>query len=806
MTVTNMVFRMSGKRSGMAIAKAALAASVLALMACSSPEEKVEKFSQSGQEYLEDGDLGRANVQFQNALKINEEHVPSLLGLADIAEKRQDFKNMFGILQRIVRVDPNNAEAHVKLGQLYLISSDESAALEHADKALALDPENVSAVALKAGVKLRLSDYVGAVELAKQVTAVAPANPEAVTVLATERLLNDDAQSALAELDKALEADPDVAILHLLRIRVLEKLGRQDEVDNAYLDLIERHPQDASYRKAYTNELLQKQDFAGASEQLERVIELEPKNLDMKIDLIRIIYTGEGADAAEARIQKFIDAEPDNAEVKFLMVDFLVREQRPDEAKAILDRLAASDDRQVSLKAKNKIAGILYQGGEKDKAGEIVSEILAADSRNTEALMRRASLNIDTQNFDAAIVDLRAALDNDPDSAEARVLMASAFERQGNYNFAQAELAKALDVSNKDPKIANIFAKFLVRNEKLARAEEVLVESLGAYPNDTENLKMLAGVRLSMEDWQGAEEIAALLERAEQNEEYAQNVRAVAMTGLKDYQGIIDRLTEQNEEAPLESRPLATLVAAYLRSDRSDEAEQLLTGMLENDPDNYAVYILLAQVYGKRGEDEEAEKVLIEATNRDPLRSEAYELLYRYYLRTDQVEKASALVDEGLEAAPRNVALRVFKADILLTTGERAEAYELYTSLLKDRPNDPIIANNFVSLTSELRTDEESINKALEVSKTLEDKENPFFKDTIGWANYRAGNFGVAVEYLSAAAEAVQGNAEILYHLGAAQLAAGSAEAARENLEKSLEAGGEDFPYETEVRELLNQM
>ena len=126
-----------------------LAASAFALTAaCASPEERVEKYSNDGSEYLAQGELGKANVQFQNALKIDEEHIPSLIGMAQIVEERQDFQNMFGLLQRIIRLDPNQLEAQVKLGKLYLIGSDETEALEYAEKALALDPEDIGALTL----------------------------------------------------------------------------------------------------------------------------------------------------------------------------------------------------------------------------------------------------------------------------------------------------------------------------------------------------------------------------------------------------------------------------------------------------------------------------------------------------------------------------------------------------------------------------------------------------------------------------------------------------------------------------------
>ncbi|MEO0321067.1 MAG: hypothetical protein AAF199_09300, partial [Pseudomonadota bacterium] len=52
----------------------ALAATLLvssALVACSSPEQRMEKFTNSGLAYLEDGDAVRAGIEFRNALTID---------------------------------------------------------------------------------------------------------------------------------------------------------------------------------------------------------------------------------------------------------------------------------------------------------------------------------------------------------------------------------------------------------------------------------------------------------------------------------------------------------------------------------------------------------------------------------------------------------------------------------------------------------------------------------------------------------------------------------------------------------------
>ncbi len=792
----------SRKRTSIAV----IAALSMLSAACSSPEEKVEKLYTSGQEFLEKDEIGKANVQFQNVLKIDETHVPTLLALAQIAERRQNLKGMFGLYQRIVRLQPDHIHAHVQLGKLHLIGSDETTALEFADKALALEPGNTEATALKSGVLLRLGDAVGAVKLARAAIAADPTNAEATTVLATARGMEDDFEGAIAELDRALAIDPKIAILQLLRIRILSQLDREEDVLDSYANLTELFPEERAYHRAYASELIKRKELAAAETQLRIVVDIAPEDLDAKLDVVRIVNAQNGIEVAEAQLREYVKAEPDNNDLIFALADLLREQGASDKALPLLQPLTKSDDLSIVSRAKNKLALLYLVNGEPDKAEQLVEEILEEDGNNTEALIKRASFQIEREEYDDAIANLRTAINNEPDSIQAMMLMSSAFERQDNIDFARSELTKAFETSGKRAQVANAYAKFLARHGNSRRAENVLVQSLALFPGNSDNLKLLAALRLDLQDWQGAEEVAAILDtnKAADATDIVRNIRTVAMSGLGDYDRLIEELSPQNN-TPMESRPLAMLVRAYVQAERTDEAEAMLKNVLASDGENYAARILLAQTHAAQQDTAAAEAVLIDAVDANPARGEAYELLYRYYLTGGERDKAVALIDNGLAKAPDSDALQFFKADILLTSGELESALDIYSDLIDKRPNDRIVANNFVSLSSDLRQDTQSKARALEVAKVLLDDENPLIQDTVGWAYYRAGQHDRAVEYLAKAAEKAENNSEILYHLGAAQIAAGKSEAGSASLNKALAAGGENFRYETEVRALLEQ-
>ena len=789
------------------IAKVALlSAAMSVLAACSSPEQKVEKFTASGDKFLVDEEYGKANVQFQKALKIDEEHVPALMGLAKVAENRQNFKRMFGALQRIVRLDPNNTEALVQLGKLYLVGSEETLALENADKALALKPESADALALKAAVMMKLEDEALAVNLAKKALSIDPSSSEAATVLATERARVKDYEGALKYINESLANNEKQAVLHLLKLQMLKQLGRAGEVDSGYQELIGLFPEEIGYRRIYVGELLKDNRFQDARVQLEEIARLTPKQVDPVLDLVRIDYRIGGKEAAEKTFQEYVEARGDDVDLKFAYATYVRQEGNLADAEAIYNAVAANkDDPSLVRRARNEIAALRLLEGNRDAAEQIVTEILAEDERNTAALLKLAGLKIDREEYDAAIRDLRVVLDDEPQSTPARLLMASAFEKQGDVTLAESQMTQAVEDSNFAPKEANIFAKFLVRNDNQTRAENVLVESLDKNPNDIDNLKFLAAIRLLRQDWRGAEEAARLIDRVDDEDPVVNRILGAAYTGLQDYSGAISALEAENEKRPLASRPLTTLIAAYMKEGRSADAEKLLKGVVDSNPENYAARILLARVYATEKRNDEARTVLEQAIESDPNEFQGYEALYRLHISEGRVDEAKALVDSGLANAPDSDGLKVIKADNLLSAGDEEAAMALYADILTRRPNDRLVANNYASLLTKLRDDEESLQKAADVAEVLRDVDNPFFQDTLGWALVLNGDFDGGAELLRKSVEARPNLAEARFHLGYALIKNGQEDEGKEQLREAIKRANGSADWIAQAQRLLGQ-
>ena len=769
----------------------AIAALMAAAAACASPEEKVERYTASGQEFLEAGEMGKANVQFRNALKIDERHVPALEGLAEIAEERGKIRAMFGLLQRIARADPTNVPAKTKIAKFYLLAGDAAEALETVDEALAIAPDDPEATAAKAAILYKLENREEAVKLARKALDADPSIQEAVTVLAADLVEQGEIDAALKEIDASLKADQSASVLHLLRIELLSQQGRDEDVDKAHLALIEQFPDEPGFRQAYAQRLVKWGRLDDARAQLVEVTNLRQKQTSAVVDVAQIDYRQGGTDKAAETFREYIAKRPDQTELKFAYAAFLRKVDRNDEASTIYQEMAKlKDDEPSVLHAKNEIASMALVNRDRKTAEALIDEILAVDERNSEALIKKSTLRILDGDTDGAIGDLRLVLADQPEADRAKLLIAAAYEKKGEIEAADAQYAEAMDDSDAKASVAKAYAQFLLRNNNIQRAERVLTQAVAVNNRDEDNLKLLAAIRLQQQDWRGAEEVAELLRESESENAVATRILGVAYAGLEDYAGAIDVLGTENEKKPLASRPLATLVTAYIESGRTAEAESVLRSNIERDPADYDARVLLSRVMLAANRSPEAKEVLREAIDVDAQRFEAYEILYRLYRLEGRAGDAATLLDQGLSRSPENDGLRVLKADLLISNGAFNDALTLYEDVLSRRPNDIIVSNNYAAILTD-RTDEpEALARAAQVAQVLKDSPNPSFLDTYGWATYRAGR---QVEGIAALEKAVAGAPDLIeahYHLGVALHQTGKTDRAKLHLSKVVDAGG----------------
>lgn len=785
-----------------------LMVSLLGISACSSPEDKANSYYENGMQLLEKNELGKANVEFRNALQVNRNMTKAIWGQALVAEKQGNHLRTFKLLNAVLLNEPNHLQALVKVGRLLLVAGQIDKALEKSDAALKIAPEDLSVLAFRASVLFKLDDAAGAVKLAKQVIAKDPAYVDALIVLAIERLAAKDSEKAIEYLDQGLKSNDKNVVLQLIKVKALDNLAKLDLAEDVFKRLINYYPEVPAFNYALAQFYLKHDRKDDAEKQFRTVITNKPDDLKAKVKLIQLLNYTKGNDAAKAELVKFVAQEPNNFDLKFALVQFYISNKEIKQAEAtISDIINIATETDVVVKALGIKAGLLLAQGDKTGAESVVNDILAKDDRNETGLVLKSSLNIDRQDYETAISDLRVALRNTPNSSRALFFLAKAHYLSGSPELADEQYFKAFKASRYNPGYGMTYARFLLKRNQANRAEKVIQNILSMSPKNIAAMRLLAQTRLNKGNWIGAQQVADKIKALGDKSNTADQIKSAILVGKKDYDESISVLKKTYQSAPDNIQPVVALVRTYLLAGKPGEAGDFLDAVINASPGNINARILRGQVYVSQGQMDKAIASYQETITLAPKNSATYYNLAVSYMRNHDLGKAKAALDSGLSITPNSFLLRLTQASVFEQSGDTEGAISIYEDLLKTRPDADIIANNLSSLLTENRTDKESLDKAYALSQRFKRSDIPQFKDTFGWASYRVGKYTDATSLLEDAAEGLPQLAIVQYHLGMNYLAKENKQQARKALEKALELAG-DTPFEQadEIRAALEKL
>ena len=781
----------------------------LAVAACDSAEERVADHYESGQALAAQGDDTRAQLEFRSALRIDSGHVPTRLAVGQLLEREGNFQGALGHYAYVVENVSDNGPARTRMARILLAAGDVERAGDLVDEALALNPDDALALAVRAAKALREGRVEDAIADAEQALSIDPEIDEARFVLVAERSQAGDAEGALRTVDGFLADQPEDRALNLLKLQILQTMGDQDAVLAHLRRLVDLYDGAPEFRRALAQFHISRGEMEDAEAQLRASADHPDTAFEAVVELVRFINATRGVDAARKELTARIEAAEDE-ETRFPIalaraeLDYAVG--RRDEARAELEALVESVDGEENKRsARLRLAQIALRETRLDDAVALAERVLEADDANPDALAIRAAVAIEELRPGDAIPDLRAALDGAPDNVRLMLLEAQAHQLNGSAGLAGERLAQATRTSNYAPDVTLRYAGFLRARGDVTAAEAVLSEAARRNPSDRDVLTQLAELRLQLQNWIGADEVAEQL-RALDGEAAAQ-VAAASLSGqgrAEDGIRLLESLVSGGEGGS--ARAFAGLVATYVRAGRTEDAVDTVDAVLERDPANLRALLLRAELHLLANEAESAEATLRRVIDVAPGEPIGYLAASRYALSQDRLDDAEVVIRDGIERVENDATLRFILANIAERRNDFDAAIEEYALLYDLNPNSQVLANNYASLLAEFREDDpDAMETARRVAQRLRDAVQPHFQDTYGWITFLDGRVEEALRHLTPAAEALPNNPLVRYHLGRALAEAGQVDEARAELEASLELDP-DFPKAASAQAALEAL
>ncbi len=760
------------------------------LAACESAEDRAEGHFESGKALYEEGDVTRAILEMRNVFKLDSGHVEARMLMAQIEEERGNLPGAYNQMRALTENEPENFDAQRLAARIAADIADWDSAERHAEAArelLAEDADDPVIRAVELGIAYQdarlAQDSATAETLATETAALLEANPElqlARRIMIEHYLFRQEWEPALAALDIGLAQSPDQRILYRLRLAVLEKLGKTDEIETQLRDMVTRFAEDDSLREILVRWYISQNRVTDAEAYLREQINPSESDPEARMVLVGFISQVRGSESALEEIEAIIaeTAADDPARGIYraaragLIFD---RGERESAIAEMQDILTTADPSDQTRRIKITLARMLIETDNPVGARALVEEVLAEDESHVDGLKMRAAWLIQDDKPDDALIELRRALDQAPRDAEVLTLMAQAQERAGSRDLMGEMLALAVDASGNGKPQSLRYAGFLIQEERYLPAERVLVDALRARPNDPDLLSALGNVYVELEDYSRAQGVVDALGRVAGAQALAisDTLTARILAGQNrnaELQAFLERMATSSEGG---DQAIAAAIRLRLAQGDTEGALDYLEERLSENPDNPNLRLLSVGLLSREGRQEEALATLTTLIEEFPDNEQLRVALYNLHRRNGDEEAARAALAEALSVQPDSANLLWARASDLEQQGDIEGAIAVYETLYEEYSGAPIVANNLASLIASYREDEESLERAFTIARRLRGTDVPQFQDTYGWIAARLGNVEEALTYLQPAAEALTEDPTVQYHLARALVMAG---------------------------------
>lgn len=775
----------------------------LALAGCKDSKERAEDHYQSGLSLISEGQVDKGLVELRNVFNLNGDHREARALYASTVRERGDLRDAFGQYLRLVEQFPDDIEGRIALSEMAFNGSNWDEFERHSKVVIAANLEDdIRAKVIEAAAVYRdaviAEDEPARLAAAQTISdlAEAGANSNILRRIIIESLLRSQKFSAaLTEIEKSLQDSPDDIGLYQQKLAVLGQLRDNPGIETTLREMIKRFPNEENLGPTLVRFYLSQDDLDSAEAYLRERIDPQEESQEGFVTLIRFLLERRSSDAALAELETALAKTPDDLVLRSLRAGIDFDNGRSDKAIADLEQLITLEGQDPERINAIKVTLARMQLSQQNEVGarRLVEEVLAADSAQVEALKMRAAWQIEADDADSAITSLRAALDRSPQDAQAMGMMAQAYTRTGRHELARDYLSLAVEASGNAPAQSLRYAALLRREERYLPAEDTLLASLRANPNNVSVLGELGELYVLMKDIARARQVVDTLRRIDtdisKNAANALDVQILSeREGTESAVNFLEDLADQSGDVG----PKIAIIQARLNEGKPQEALEYATEVLADNPDSpivkYAFHV--SQAYS--GQPELAEAGYREMLAADPTRERVWIELIRLLGSQGRRDDIDLVINEGLAAVPDAPNLLWAAATFLERDGNLEGAIKVYEQLYEASADSIIVANNLASLLTISRPDDaEAVERAYNVGRRLRGSEVPAFQDTYGWIMYLRGDFEAAVRNLEPAAEALTNDPLVQYHLAKTYKALQRSDEALERFKRAVEIAGE---------------
>lgn len=506
-------------------------------------------------------------------------------------------------------------------------------------------------------------------------------------------------QEAIATLKKALASAGQEAAVRAEIYETIAEIYRADQQLPVLVKQIEsEHPNDFQ-RLLLLGALYEETgDGAKALETYRKALAVNPKHIDLRLKMIRVLQSQGDLDKAIVEYEALIRAAPNNPQFVFDQCEALMA--RGDRARAlkllteleargqsdeeILSRLAdfygRIGENERSLRVLTRLASVsgadpghlvdlgdhYYQEGNKALAVQTWRRILTSVTPRARALAALGDVYLEHDMTADALTAYREAAQLEPQNLGIKKQLASALERTKNYREARV-LWQELSDKSKQSGDRVLAREARTRMVTLWGFEHVLEaqvaplkQKFGATPPDIEAGRVLAEVELHLRK-------------------------------LGDAEATLRRVVEA---APGDADSYLALERVLVQENKLDGAIAVLEKLVVVEPKRAReLYQRMAQYAVQLYRDDDAIKYAARAVELNPDDAEGHRRLGEMYRQKQDTERAIVEFRAAIAKNDRLYVVYLALADLLLAKGQAEEADRLFRRVIRGAPDEDVVAH-----------------------------------------------------------------------------------------------------------------
>ncbi len=668
-----------------------------------------------------------AQVQYNEAIKLNPKSLGAHFGLARLAAVAGNFQEAEDLAANISKWAPNDIEIVLFRSDLRKARGEFQAALDFARQATEIDAKDVRPHTMAANLLLALKQNDAALKEVETIKKLAPQSPMGPYLQALMHMQNQKTTEAQQEIQKVLKLAPNHLPSLMLAAKIEIALGNTAQAEQYLKTASDLAPGSVAVRRATALIYLRSGRASAALDLLKPLLERTPEDPELNA------MAGEGyfmsGDMEHANKHFAIAAKSDKLARGALTGLAMTNMVSGDIDRAVSELEAATRSQGGGVQAELILIGTLIQQKKFDQALKAIDVLESKTPKSPIPYGLRANVGVAKKDISYTRSMLEKAQQVDPE-----------------YFFAVIGLARLDQLENKGAEGVKRLEAYIKKHEKSVGALLTLAETkaqMGAAPD----------------------EVIALLKRAQA----ADPKKIKTSSVLARYQMANGKPKEAMESlqvglavSPDSAELVDTQGSINISSGKAVDAVANFTRLTILQPKQAGAWAKLAQAQNMAGDKQAATVSIERALAINPKDFSLIEVAIALRVANKNYNEAVALAQDAQRNYPKSSFGLVQEGDILSAQKKYTEAVDRYDRALKIEP----LPSNFVRKHHAL----ELAGKMDEASKALNAWLKLNQKDVMtltyaGEIELRRKNYDLAVTYYKTALDQQDNNLLALNNL-----------------------------------------